>query len=105
KKVRPSGTPSFLKDVKDILALGLLVHLVVDMGDLPAEAQPLPVLHAHQLLISPVQVISQKSYLLVDAVQGIAFCYSPRSGTSTLNFSPQLGQVTSIFSGSTELIC
>lgn len=94
-----------LKHIENVLAVSLLVHAAVDLGDLAAEPQAFPVLHGHELLIPPVEVIPEKSYLLIDPVQGIAFRYSPKGGTSILNFSPQEGQATSTLMGSTALIC
>jgi hypothetical protein len=48
-------------------------------------------LHVHDFVMRPVKVISEKGYLLVEPIEGVAD-YSPMGMTSTSNLCSHLGQ-------------
>jgi hypothetical protein len=58
----------------------------------------------HDLLLGPVEVISQIGYLLVQAVEGVAYD-SPRVAKSTSNSVLHSGQVTLMLLVPCSLIC
>lgn len=62
----------------------LLVQPLVDSPDLGSPALPLTMLHLHNLVVGPVQIVGQVRYLLVQAIEGVAH-YSPTPAVSTSN--------------------
>jgi hypothetical protein len=76
----------------------------VDLGDLFRPSLPLTVLKVHDILSRPVKVIGDIGYLLVQAIEGVAYD-PPRSVRSTSISDWQLGQVTGKILVPCSLIC
>src|SRR5919197_176477 len=64
----------------------------VDLGDLLDPPAPIRVLHREHVLPRPVEVVGDVGYLLVEAVEGVAYD-SPGPARSASNLLPQAGQV------------
>lgn len=60
--------------------------------------------HRQDFVVIPAQPDGDKRYLLVQAVEGVAYD-PPSGGTSSSNSWWQFGQTTRIRCGSTSLIC
>jgi hypothetical protein len=78
----------------DILSGRLIIQALVDTPNLSHPTLPLAVLHLHDLVIRPVQMVRNIRYLLVQAIRGVAR-YPPRPAVSTSNSPWQCGQATS----------
>ena len=73
----------------------LFIESFVEPGDLAHPALPFPVLHPHDLIVGPVEVVGYVGYLLGEPLRGVAYD-SPGPFTSTSNRPSQWGQATSI---------
>src|SRR5215213_4025996 len=76
----------------------------VDLGDLFDPPAPVRVLHREHVLHGPVEVVGDVGYLLVEAVEGVAYD-SPRPARSASNLWPQEGQVAGMPVVPFSLIC
>ncbi len=65
----------------------------MDMRDLGDPPLSLAVVEGHDLVVPPVKVVGKVSYLLVEAIRGVAYS-PPRLAISTSNSPWQWGQVT-----------
>lgn len=61
-----------------------IVKPAVDAGNLPHPNLPFFVLHGHDLIMWPIEVIGNIGYLLTQAIEGVAG-YPPRSAKSIAN--------------------
>ena len=77
-----------------VLSGRLLIQALIDTPDLSDPALPLAMLHLHDLIVGPMQMVRNICYLLVQAIRGVAG-YSPRPAVSTSNSPWQCGQATS----------
>ena len=80
-----------------LIRFGLdLVHPLIDRRDLIHPPPSLDVLQVHDLVLGPVEVISDKGYLLVQRFQGVA-ANPPARFNSTANTFSHFGQTASMF--------
>lgn len=70
-----------------------IVHPPVDARDLFHPSTSLPVLHSHDRVIRPVEMVGYVGYLLGQPLRGVAYV-SPEPLISTSNFPSQWGQFT-----------
>lgn len=70
------------------------IHSLVNIRDLRNPLLPLAMIHTHNLVMGPVEVIGDVGYLLIQAICGVAG-YPPRLAASTSNSPSQWGQLTS----------
>ena len=75
---------------------GFVIELAVDPGNLLAPAASLCMFEMHDFLVSPVKVIGNKGYLLINLSEGIARQASPTAWVSTSNTLPHCGQLVFI---------
>ena len=80
-------------DSASIEALACAVQPAVDPGNLFHPAQALRVLEAQDLVVRPVKVIGDVGYLLVQAVERVAYDTPPKLARSTSNFAWHSGHV------------
>ena len=74
--------------------LDFLLQHPIYLRDLFTPPSSFPVFHIHDLFLTPVKMISDESYLLVEAVEGVAL-YSPMP-ISTSNSCSHFGHFTFI---------
>ena len=77
------------------LGLAAAADLDVDLADLLHPAAAIRVLQAQDVLEGPVEMVGDIGYLLVEALQGVAYD-PPVPAISTSNAWPHSGQVTGI---------
>jgi len=59
---------SLLEHIERIVAIRLVIHLAINFRDLLAPLSPLPMLHIHHIIMRPMEVVSDKPSLLVEAL-------------------------------------
>ena len=82
----------------------ILTHLPVNTGDLPNPFLAFKMVHGHDIIVRPVEMIGNEGYLLIDPFRGVA-SYPPGWTTSMSNVCSHLGQVAVILPDPSSLIC
>ena len=77
-----------------LLCLARLVQPTIELGNLAHPLLTLPVLQVQNAVQRPVEVIGDIGYLLVQAVEGVAYNPPASFARSTSNSPPQWGQST-----------
>jgi hypothetical protein len=77
----------------------MLIHFPVDRRHLFNPTAPIGMLETHDVIVLPVKVVSEKGYLPVKLLQGVAH-YPPRAATSVRNSCWHCGHVAGIVDAS-----
>src|SRR5689334_20238176 len=88
------GRPVTRADRPSFTSLHLLVQALVHPGDLRHPPLSLPMIEGHDLVVRPVKITGQVSYLLEQPVRGVAQA-SPGAAVSTSKSAWQCGHDTS----------
>jgi hypothetical protein len=73
---------------------GGLVKPAVDLGDLLHPTLPFGVIESQHFVHGPMEMVGDVGYLLVQAVEGVAYDTPPKLARSTSNFAWHSGHVT-----------